>query len=61
VCALRDAARDDRVKRREFLLLLGSAMTAAPALPAQQKPMPVIGFLSGSSPGPSVPLLAAFH
>jgi putative tryptophan/tyrosine transport system substrate-binding protein len=47
--------------RRELLLLLGGAITAARALRAQQKPMPVIGFLSGASPGPNAPFVAAFH
>jgi putative ABC transport system substrate-binding protein len=49
------------VNRRELLLLLGAAMTAARALRAQQKPMPVIGFLSLGSPDPSAPGVAAFR
>jgi putative ABC transport system substrate-binding protein len=44
-----------------LLLLLGGAMTAARALRAQQKAMPVIGFLSATSPGPLAPFVAAFR
>src|SRR5439155_13839 len=43
---------------RELMLLLGGAMTAARALRGQQKAMPVIGFLSGISPGPAAPFAA---
>ena len=49
------------MKRRELILLLGGAMTAPRASRAQQKAMPVIGFLGSTSPGPFAPLLAAFH
>jgi putative tryptophan/tyrosine transport system substrate-binding protein len=49
------------VNRRELMLLLAGALTAARTLRAQQKPMPVIGFLSGTSPGPSASFVAAFH
>ena len=49
------------MRRRELMLLLGGAMLAARALRAQQKAMPVIGFLSGTSPGPAAPFVAAFH
>ena len=38
------------MRRRDFVLLLAGAMTAARALRAQQKAMPVIGWLSGNSP-----------
>jgi putative tryptophan/tyrosine transport system substrate-binding protein len=47
--------------RRELMLLLGGTMTAARALRAQQKAMPVIGFLGSTSPGVSAPSLAAFR
>ena len=49
------------MNRRELMLLLGAAMTAAPALRAQQKAMPVIGYLSAGSPDPSAQSLTAFR
>jgi putative ABC transport system substrate-binding protein len=49
------------MNRRDLLLMLGAAMTAARTLRAQQKVMPVIGWLSGVSPGPSAHYVAAFH
>jgi len=42
------------------MLLLGGAMTAAGGSHAQQKAMPVIGFLGSTSPGPFAPFVAAF-
>ena len=50
------------MNRRKLTLLLGGAVVAA-SLPAraQQKPLPVIGYLSGSSAGPSTPFVAAFR
>ena len=47
------------MNRREVLLLLGGMMTAAPAVRAQRKTMPVIGYLGSGSPAPS-PFTAAF-
>ena len=51
------------MKRRELLLLLGGAMTTAPhALRAQQKAMPVVGFLTGGALDPAAsPGLTAFR
>ena len=49
------------MRRRELMLLLGGAMTAARGLRAQQKAMPVIGYLSSGSLGPNAIYLAAFH
>jgi len=37
------------MRRRELILFVAGAMTAAHALRAQQKAMPVIGFLSALS------------
>src|SRR5437899_5569254 len=48
------------MKRREFMFVLGSTMTAARALRAQQKAMPVIGYLNFASPGPRAAVTAAF-
>jgi len=49
------------MRRRELLLLLGAAITAASAPRAQQKAMSVIGFLSSRSPGEAATVVAAFH
>jgi putative tryptophan/tyrosine transport system substrate-binding protein len=49
------------MRRREFLLVLGTATTAGRALRAQPTAMPVIGFLGAASPGPFAPYLAAFQ
>jgi putative ABC transport system substrate-binding protein len=50
------------VRRRELMLLLGGAIAAtARSLRAQQKPMPVVGFLGVASPGPYAPYVVAFR
>jgi len=48
------------MNRRDLMLLLGGALTAPRSLRAQQKAMPVIGYLGSESPGPMAPLVAAF-
>jgi putative ABC transport system substrate-binding protein len=50
------------MNRRDFIVLLGAVMgTAGRGLRAQQKAMPVIGYLNGTSPDANAPLLAAFR
>jgi putative ABC transport system substrate-binding protein len=49
------------MNRRELVLLLGGAITAPRTLRAQQKAMPVIGFLNPTSPRPLAPFVAAFR
>jgi putative tryptophan/tyrosine transport system substrate-binding protein len=49
------------MRRRDFVLLLGGAIAAPRALRAQQKSMPVIGFLGSGSPGTNAAIVAAFH
>jgi putative tryptophan/tyrosine transport system substrate-binding protein len=50
------------VKRRELLIVLGSVTVAWPlAARAQQKAMPVIGFLNSGSPGRYAPFVASFR
>jgi len=49
------------VRRRELLLLLGGAVTAPRPLHAQQKAMPVIGYLNGTTPEANAASLAAFR
>jgi putative ABC transport system substrate-binding protein len=49
------------VNRRELLLLLGGSVIAPHVLRAQQKTMPVIGYLGSESPGPFAPFVDAFR
>jgi putative ABC transport system substrate-binding protein len=49
------------MRRRELMLLLGGAMTAARSLRAQQKATPVIGYLSAGSPGVFAPDVGVFR
>jgi putative ABC transport system substrate-binding protein len=53
--------RSHQMSRRELLQLLGVAVTAPRTLRAQQKAMPVIGYLGSGLPGAFAPLAAAFQ
>jgi putative ABC transport system substrate-binding protein len=48
------------MRRREFIVGLGSAVAWPVVGRAQQPAMPVVGFLQGQSPATAAPLIAAF-
>src|SRR2546429_4369644 len=50
------------MRRRDFVIFLVGAVGGWPsAVRAQQKPVPVIGYLNGGSRGMSAPFVTAFH
>jgi putative ABC transport system substrate-binding protein len=50
------------MRRREFITLIAGSAFASPVIArAQQKTIPVIGFLSSASPGPFASFVAAFR
>ena len=49
------------MRRRDLLLGATAMMTVAHSVRAQQRAVPVIGYLSSTSPGPSAPWAEAFR
>src|SRR5438046_4260702 len=56
-------SEENAMKRRASMFLLGAAATTGWPFSthAQQKSMPVIGWLNAGAPGPGAPLVAAFR
>ena len=49
------------MRRRDFIILLVPMGGWPSAVRAQQKVMPVVGFLNGGAPSMADPFMAAFH